>query len=48
MSEQPEIICEIRGAAGYEPLADDDKYRDDATDDETGAAVGTKPKVKEE
>ncbi|KQU96792.1 hypothetical protein ASD00_18245 [Ensifer sp. Root31] len=39
---------EIRGAAGYEPLKDADKYRDDVEDDETAAAVGTKPPTKKE
>ncbi|SOC45752.1 hypothetical protein SAMN05892877_117141 [Rhizobium subbaraonis] len=39
---------EIRMAAGYEPLKDSEKYRDDATDDETDAALGTKPPTEEE
>ena len=39
---------EIRGAAGYEPLKDADKYRDDVEDDETSAAVGAKPPTKKE
>lgn len=39
---------EIRGAAGYEPLKDADKYRNDATDDENDAALGKKPTTEEE
>ncbi|MXN46066.1 DUF1073 domain-containing protein [Shinella kummerowiae] len=39
---------EIRGAAGYEPLKDDEKYRDDVTDDENAAALGKKPEPKKE
>lgn len=39
---------EIRGAAGYEPLKDSEKYRDDVTDDENDAALGTKPPTEEE
>lgn len=39
---------EIRGAAGYEPLKDDNKYRDDVTDDEDAAALGKKPEPKKE
>lgn len=39
---------EIRGAAGYEPLKDSEKYRDDATDDENDAALGTKPPTEED
>lgn len=38
---------EIRGAVGYEPLSDADKYHDDTTDDEAAAAAGTTPTEKE-
>jgi len=39
---------EIRSAAGYEPLTDEDKFRDDVTDDENAAALGKKPEPKKE
>lgn len=39
---------EIRAAVGYEPLTDGEKYRDEATEDETDAALGTKPNPKED
>lgn len=34
---------EIRGVAGYEPLSETDKLRDQATDEETAAAAGIQP-----
>ncbi|MHC2298161.1 anti-CBASS protein Acb1 family protein [Rhizobium mongolense] len=34
---------EIRAAVGYEPLSDSEKYRDELSDEEQGAAVGTNP-----
>lgn len=39
---------EIRSAAGYEPLTDSEKFRDDVTDDEDAAALGKKPEPKKE
>lgn len=39
---------EIRGAVGYEPLSDKQKYRDDLSDDEAAAAAGTTPPAEEE
>ena len=39
---------EIRGAAGYEPLSETAKYRDETTDEERDAAVGMPPNEEQE
>lgn len=38
---------DIRGAVGYEPLAESDKYRDEVTDEETTASLGKPTPTKE-
>jgi hypothetical protein len=38
---------EIRGVAGYEPLSETDKYRDEATDEERDATISPAPTGKE-
>ncbi|NKM69176.1 anti-CBASS protein Acb1 family protein [Rhizobium laguerreae] len=38
---------DIRGAVGYEPLDESDKYRDEATDEETDASLGKPTPTKE-
>jgi hypothetical protein len=39
---------EIRAAVGYEPLSDADKYRDDVSEEEQGAAAGKTPPTQED